>query len=78
MVNSQGLLNLQNKMKVALYLRVSTFDQTSLNQELELKLYCKANSYTIFKIYKDEGVSGTKKSRPELASGYEQLPKFDV
>ena len=27
-------------MKVAIYLRVSTIEQTTLNQELELKSYC--------------------------------------
>ncbi|MDO8508195.1 MAG: recombinase family protein [Nanoarchaeota archaeon] len=53
-------------MKVAIYLRVSTKDQTTLNQELELKEYCQRNNYEIYKIYKDEGVSGTKTSRPQL------------
>lgn len=53
-------------MKVAIYCRVSTDEQTTLNQELELKEYCKRNSYDIYKIYKDEGVSGSKTSRPEL------------
>lgn len=53
-------------MKVAIYLRVSTADQTTLNQELELKEYCDRNSYEIYKIYKDEGVSGAKTSRPQL------------
>ena len=53
-------------MKVAIYLRVSTADQTTLNQELELKSYCERNNYEIYKIYKDEGVSGIKTSRPQL------------
>lgn len=53
-------------MKVAIYLRVSTTDQTTLNQELELKSYCEREGYEIFKIYKDEGVSGAKTSRPQL------------
>src|SRR3989338_8610637 len=53
-------------MKVAIYCRVSTIDQTTLNQELELRSYCDKNEYDIFKIYKDDGVSGTKTSRPEL------------
>lgn len=53
-------------MKAALYLRVSTIDQTTLNQELELKSYCEREGYEIFKIYKDEGVSGAKTSRPQL------------
>ncbi|HRZ85988.1 MAG TPA: recombinase family protein [Candidatus Paceibacterota bacterium] len=53
-------------MKVVIYLRVSTIDQTTLNQELELKSYCERNNYEIFKVYKDEGVSGSKTSRPQL------------
>ena len=53
-------------MKVAIYLRVSTADQTTLNQEIELKEYCGRNNYEIYKIYKDEGVSGVKTSRPQL------------
>jgi len=53
-------------MKVAIYLRVSTVDQTTLNQEIELKSYCERNNYEIYKIYKDEGVSGIKTSRPQL------------
>jgi len=53
-------------MKVAIYLRVSTQDQTSLNQELELKEYCQRNNYEIYQVYRDEGVSGVKTSRPQL------------
>jgi len=53
-------------MKVAIYLRVSTADQTTLNQEIELKSYCERNNYEIYKTYKDEGVSGIKTSRPQL------------
>lgn len=53
-------------MKAGLYLRVSTSEQTTLNQELELQEYCKRNNYEIYKIYKDEGVSGSKTSREGL------------
>ncbi|MCD4771281.1 recombinase family protein [archaeon] len=53
-------------MKTALYLRVSTADQTTLNQEIELKKYCELNQLEIYSIYKDEGVSGSKTTRPEL------------
>ena len=53
--------------KVAIYLRVSTLvNQTTLNQEIELKEYCERNNYEIYKIFKDEGVSGSKESRPQL------------
>lgn len=47
-------------------MRVSTADQTTLNQELELKKYCENNGIEIFKVYREEGVSGAKTSRPQL------------
>jgi len=53
-------------MKAALYLRVSTSEQTTLNQELELNKYCELQGIEVYKIYKDEGVSGAKTSRPQL------------
>ena len=53
-------------MKAGIYVRVSTIDQTTLNQELELLDYCKRNDIEVYKIYKDEGVSGSKTSRPQL------------
>lgn len=56
----------RGNINVAIYLRVSTSEQTTLNQEIELKKYCVNNNYEIYKIYKDEGVSGSKTSRPQL------------
>ena len=53
-------------MKAGLYLRVSTTDQTTLNQEIELKKYCERENIEVVRIYKDEGVSGIKTSRPQL------------
>lgn len=53
-------------MKAGLYLRVSTTDQTTLNQELELKRFCEREGIEIYKIYRDEGISGSKTSRPQL------------
>ena len=50
----------------ALYLRVSSGEQTTLNQEVFLQEYCKRNNIEVYKIYKDEGVSGSKTTRPEL------------
>ena len=48
---------------VAIYTRVSTFDQAreghSLGeQEERLKNLCKANGYKIYKVYTDAGISG--------------------
>lgn len=54
------------RIKVAIYVRVSTKEQTTLNQELELKSYCEKEKWEIYQMYKDEGVSGTKTSRPYL------------
>lgn len=53
-------------MKGALYLRVSTLDQTTLNQKIELERYCVNNNIEVWKVYQDEGVSGAKTSRPQL------------
>ena len=62
-------------MKVAIYVRVSTNEQTTLNQELELREYCKRNNYEIFNIYKDEGISGAKTTRPELDNMLQDMRK---
>ena len=53
-------------MKTAIYCRVSKRDQTNLNQELELKNYCQKEGFEIYEIYKEDGISGTKTSRPQL------------
>ena len=54
--------------KVALYLRVSTLDQTIDNQLLELRDHCKKMDWEIVKEYADEGLSGTlsREKRPQL------------
>lgn len=53
-------------MNAAIYCRVSTREQSTLNQEMALTEYCKRNNINIYNLYKDEGVSGSKTSRPEL------------
>jgi len=52
-------------VKAALYCRVSTFEQTTENQRLELTRYCDARGWTVTE-YLDAGVSGAKESRPAL------------
>lgn len=66
--------------KAAIYIRVSTLEQTSMNQEIMLKEYCKRNEYEIYKIYKDEGISGSKTSRPQLDQMMQDMRQkyFDV
>jgi DNA invertase Pin-like site-specific DNA recombinase len=53
-------------VKVALYARVSTVDQTAENQLLELRRYVAARGWTIVDEYVDHGVSGSKDRRPAL------------
>jgi len=52
--------------RVALYARVSTTDQSTESQLLDLRRYTRERGWTIFKEYCDNGVSGTKDSRPAL------------
>jgi DNA invertase Pin-like site-specific DNA recombinase len=52
-------------MKVALYARVSTHDQTCENQLLELRRYAEARGWTAIE-YVDHAVSGSKDRRPAL------------
>lgn len=54
--------------KVCLYARVST-DQQSTGLEAQvraLKEYCSLNKITEYELFTDEGISGTKSSRPAL------------
>ena len=52
--------------KVAIYVRVSTKDQSVGMQLNDLERYSKERGLNIFKVYKDNGVSGTKETRPAL------------
>lgn len=52
--------------KVALYLRVSTNQQTVENQRLELEKYCERQAWQIAKVYEDSGLSGKTADRPAL------------
>ena len=52
-------------MKVAVYARVSTHDQTAENQLLELRRYVAARGWSAVE-YVDQGVSGAKDRRPAL------------
>ncbi len=66
--------------KVALYVRVSTKDQSVDMQLNDLDRYSKERGVKVFKVYKDNGVSGTKESRPALSElmNYAKKRKFDI
>lgn len=53
-------------MRAALYARVSTSEQSTLNQLIDLHRYCQARVWEDTVEYVDEGVSGSKDSRPAL------------
>jgi DNA invertase Pin-like site-specific DNA recombinase len=56
--------------RAAVYLRVSTLDQTTANQERELRQIAGRSGLEIVKVYKDHGVSGAK--------GRDRRPQFDA
>ena len=51
--------------RVAIYARVSTFDQTCDSQLHDLREYCQARGWQAVE-FVDKGVSGTKERRPAL------------
>jgi DNA invertase Pin-like site-specific DNA recombinase len=56
--------------QAALYLRVSTLDQTTANQERELREVATRMGCNIVKVYRDHGLSGAK--------GRDERPQFDA
>lgn len=53
-------------MRVAIYVRVSTADQSVEMQLRDLREYAKQRGFEIFKEYSDVGISGSLDSRPAL------------
>jgi DNA invertase Pin-like site-specific DNA recombinase len=56
-------------MRAAIYLRVSTTDQTTANQERELRSAAERMGHEVVEVYEDFGISGGK--------GREKRPAFD-
>ena len=55
--------------QAVIYLRVSTIEQTTANQERELREVAGRMGCEIVKVYKDHGISG--------ATGRDKRPEFD-
>jgi len=66
--------------RVAIYARVSTTDQSTDSQLLDVRRYVAERGWNIFMEYVDEGISGTKDSRPALNELMNDAKKrrFDV
>ena len=56
--------------RAAIYLRVSTIDQHTSNQEAELRQAAERAGWEVAKVYKDHGISGAK--------GRDKRPAFDA
>jgi DNA invertase Pin-like site-specific DNA recombinase len=56
--------------RAAIYVRVSTLDQTTDNQERELVVVADRVGYQVVDVYRDQGVSGAK--------GRDRRPQFDA
>jgi DNA invertase Pin-like site-specific DNA recombinase len=56
--------------RAVLYLRVSTIEQTTANQERELRQAAERAGWEVVKVYKDHGISGAK--------GRDKRPAFDA
>jgi DNA invertase Pin-like site-specific DNA recombinase len=56
--------------RAVLYLRVSTQDQTTINQELALREVAARVGHEVVEVYKDHGISGAK--------GRDKRPAFDA
>ena len=52
--------------RIAVYCRVSTLDQSTDSQVLDLRRYVSESDWTLYKEYCDNGISGTKDNRPAL------------
>ena len=64
----------------AIYTRVSTTEQSTEPQLLDLRRYADQRNWDVYQIYGDKGISGTRDSRPALDALMDDARKrrFDV
>jgi len=74
------MANRNSTPRVALYARVSTTDQSTDSQLLDLRRYVSERGWHTFSEYTDNGVSGTTDNRPALNQLMDDAKKrrFDV
>jgi DNA invertase Pin-like site-specific DNA recombinase len=75
-----GEIAMRTNKRVALYVRVSTKDQSVDMQLNDLERYVNERAFNVFKVYRDDGISGTKDNRPGLNQLMDDARKrkFDV
>jgi DNA invertase Pin-like site-specific DNA recombinase len=64
--------------RAVLYLRVSTIDQTTANQERELRQVAERAGWQIVHVYKDHGISGAKRPQFDALHKAAARREFDV
>jgi DNA invertase Pin-like site-specific DNA recombinase len=71
-------VNSKHQKRAALYVRVSTNDQSTSAQESELRECAQSRGWLVHRIYADKGVSGAKTQRPALTQLFEDCRKRAV
>jgi DNA invertase Pin-like site-specific DNA recombinase len=66
--------------RVAIYLRVSTTEQTTINQRRELHAVAKRHGWSVARVFEDAGISGAKgrKDRPALDALLKSVARREV
>ena len=66
--------------RVAIYLRVSTTEQTTTNQRRELQAVAKRHGWSVVQVFEDAGISGAKgrKDRPALDALLKSVARREV
>jgi predicted site-specific integrase-resolvase len=77
MIKTRGSRGFQ---RVAIYLRVSTTEQTTANQRRELHAVAKRHGWSVVRVFEDAGISGAKgrKDRPTLDALLKSVARREV